>query len=142
MQAKEATLAFLRAPAVGDDYGQEAGQAFAALAWGKPLKARVLARVRLRDCWCLFVSIRDGRLCGSATGVLCCSDMSSIKSMHAGGHGVGDLPLRGGRRQEDGQPGDGGAGKYMYTKKYMHIYINTYINPRPRHPLTNQPNQP
>lgn len=45
-QAKEATLAFLRAPAVGDDYGQEAGQAFAALTWGKPLKARVLARVR------------------------------------------------------------------------------------------------
>lgn len=46
-QAKEAALAFLRAPGVGDDYGQEAGQAFAALAWGKPLKARVLARVRL-----------------------------------------------------------------------------------------------
>lgn len=43
-QAKEAALAFLRAPAVGDDYGQEAGQAFAALAWGKALKARVLAR--------------------------------------------------------------------------------------------------
>ncbi len=44
-QAKEASLAFLRAPAVGDDYGQEAGQAFAALTWGKPLKAKVLARV-------------------------------------------------------------------------------------------------
>lgn len=46
LQAKEAVLAFLRAPALGDDFGEEAAVAFSRLAWGKPLQARVLARVR------------------------------------------------------------------------------------------------
>lgn len=46
-QAHEASLAFLKAPSLDEEFGEAAAIAFSRLAWGKPLQARVHAKVSI-----------------------------------------------------------------------------------------------
>ena len=55
-QAKEAGLAFLRAPGLGEEWGEESAVAFSRLAYGKVLRARVFGQEGGK----LLVSLQEG----------------------------------------------------------------------------------